>query len=278
MKVFSMKRTLLAITAFAVILTSCQKEAGVSGSENKDVDRPTDKSVSFKASILSTKTTLNGNSVYWSENDRISINGEIFTATTDGATTTFTREDSKISSPYVAMFPSSLAVGDSYVLPAVQTYSGVDVDNLPMFANSNDRNLVFSNLCGVLGVTIKSSDMASVKSIKVSCSNVDMHGTFTVEDYKAVLSQNTGEKKSVVLECSQAVSTAETGTTFYIALPEAAYENLTVELSSDGGNYTKTMNARKNSITVASNTIYPWNFLPVGYYPLSEAPTVSTVM
>jgi len=218
-----MKRTLLAITAFAVILSSCQKEADVNGNANKGGNN----SMSFKASILSAKTTLSQNEVYWSENDTVSINGEIFKATSSGSTTTvFTKDSVKLYPPFNAIYPCSLINGKNYELPATQKYSGSKVDYLPMYATSNIITLTFQNLCGVLGVKVKSSDMESVKSIKVSCSNTDMYGAFTVSDGKAVLSSKTGSKKSVVLECSEAISTAKAGTIFYIALPEADYENL----------------------------------------------------
>jgi len=274
-----MKRTLLAIAAFAAILSSCQKEeAVVNGNENNEVNNP----MSFTATILSTRTTLKDQSkVYWSANDSISINGEIFKADTTKTPTIFTRDKSEIKPPYKAIFPSSLVTNDSiYVLPEKQTYTAGTANNLPMYAKSSSNELTFKNICAVLGVTVKSSDMASVKSIKVSCSNVDMCGTFTVDttSLKAVLKSNSNSKKSVVLECSEAVSTADDGTVFYIALPEADYENLTVELSADGTSYTKTMNARKNNISMVANTIYPWNFLPVGYYPLSVDPTVNTAL
>lgn len=215
---------------------------------------------------------------------------------------------------YYAIYPASLGSSVStwnesaeFTLPATQQFTDVrKTKHLPMYAFSTTNYLYFKNICGVLGIKVKKEDMDKVTSIKVSNDSKNMNGKFTVVDgNKAVLKENiepTGAMKdsynSITLEWvddnnntkTYDIETTESGTTFYVALPIPAavsgkadgYENLTVTVTgkknTGENNYedaTKKMVARKKFIEIKENTIYNWDFLPEGTYPLTSTPIVS---
>lgn len=227
-------------------------------------------------------------------------------------TTTLIIQDSKSfnkADKYYAIYPASLSssVGTwnesaEFMLPATQQFTDVrKTKHLPMYAFSTTNYLYFKNICGVLSIKVKKEDMDKVTSIKVSNDSKNMNGKFTVVDgNKAVLKENyepSGAMKdkynSIELEWvddnnntkTWSIETGENGTTFYVALPIPAavsgkangYENLTVTVTGekDNNNITKKMVARKKFIEIEANTIYNWNFLPEGTYPLTSNPIVS---
>ena len=244
------KHILMAVAAIAV-LSSCDPETNITTGEESG-----NKAV-FTATIAqegSTRVTLNSNTPEWEANDKISINGTSFTAKTAGAKTTFEGESvEKVGDKYKAYYPANLYNGGTPTLPSTINYTA-DKFEMPMYAESEDHDLTFKNLCGVFAITVTSADITELKSIRVSSTDHGMSGAFTVRGDSAVLSTNDATK-TVVLTCETAMTLDETGTVFYIPLPAQAYKGLKVDLSADGTSYTSSMNA-KGEITVLRNQIY----------------------
>ena len=246
-----MKKSILMAVAAIAVLSSCDPETNLTTGEetgNKTV---------FTATIAqegATRVTLNSNTPNWEKDDQISINGKTFTAKTAGAKTTFEGESvEKVGGKYKAYYPANLYHSGTPTLPASITYTAGKFE-MPMYAESENHDLTFKNLCGVFAITVTSADITTLKSIRVSSSDHGMSGEFTVRGDSAVLSTNDAAN-TVTLACETANTLDETGTVFYIPLPAQAYKGLKVDLSSDGTSYTSSMTA-KGEITVLRNQIY----------------------
>lgn len=167
------------------------------------------------------------------------------------------------NAPYDAYFPASLYDGTTAVLPTNITETWADGKfNMPMYAHSENTELQFKNLCGVLKITVKSDQIAAVKKIRVSSANKATSGEFTVNsDNAAVLVNPNAVDNTVTTVYNTAVPTTAEGTTFYVAVPAQTYQELKIDLSSDAA-FTKSMTTKSaTDITVVRNTIYPIIFV-----------------
>ena len=258
-----MKKIFILSLAALALLTACKK------------DSLTDTTNSFTATIEQSgdKTTLSGNNVHWEADDAISVNGE--TLTTTGPTgdnltqATFTSENTVAlngSTPYYkAYYPASYYHDGAMHLPATQDYDATTngISNLPMYAQSDNHDLVFKNLCGVIALTLKGSN--TVSSIEVN-SDQQMNGTFTVTYSGNVPSitfspgQTDATYKKVTLDCGTGVTlNTTTGVTFYIAIPAGSHQ-LTFRINTtDDYYYTQTTSS---TVTVERNYIYPIEWTP----------------
>lgn len=167
------------------------------------------------------------------------------------------------NAPYDAYFPASLYDGTTAVLPANITETWADGKfNMPMYAHSENTELQFKNLCGVLKIIVKSEQIAAVKKIRVSSANKATSGVFTVNsDNAAVLVNPNAVDNTVTTVYNTAVPTTAEGTTFYVAVPAQTYQELKIDFSSDV-TFTKSMTTKSaTDITVVRNTIYPIIFV-----------------
>ena len=129
-----------------------------------------------------------------------------------------------------------------------------------MYAESATTNLQFKNLCGVLKITVKSDDLASVQSIKVSSSNCATSGAFTVNaEGAAVLSNPTDASKTLTVTYTTPVETTAEGKVFYVAIPAQTYQDLKIRIS-DGANDKFMVTKSGTDIVVERNKIYPIDF------------------
>ena len=153
----------------------------------------------------------------------------------------------------------------------MQTYDPNGISNLPMYAESENTNLVFKNLCGVLAINVKQSQMTKVKSITVKANGKRLNGAFTVSGYStnnptinfSSPSTSNAADTMVTLLMETAVEIPNGGQTFYIAIPAATdYTTLTIEVmgkfTEGGTEKTTAKRMRTNSTpkTIARNTIY----------------------
>jgi len=263
-----MKKTFFSIVLmsalFAVVSCSKSFDPSKEGTSNAKV---------FTATIEEgTKTTLSGNKVNWVVDDQISIkdnsnNCAIYKAKTGGTTTTnfeYVSGETSLTSPYTAYYPSSLLVETNPTLPATQIYDATYPFSIyPMYASSNDLNLSFKNICGVLAITIQG---ITVKTINVSSSNKAMSGSFTVDDNTAVLTNPNNASNSVTLNCGEGVLTSSEGTIFYIPIPAQTYNDIRIIVNNESYMVTK-----KSSIEIARNTIYSFT------YSGTDIPTPTTL-
>ena len=272
-----MKKYLILSLAALALLSGCEKD--------NDGDATT-----FTATIEQSgdKTTLgtsgtNIRKVIWESGDAICINGTVYTTENTLTTTaTFTTTSSTaLTSPYRAYYPAAYYSENTMHLPDTQTYgsistsNSVNISNLPMYAQSTGHNLVFKNLCGVLAITVPSSQMTTVSSITVY-SNKQMNGAINVnyDDNTGVPSvsfsspQTDYAHKTVTLNMNPYVSISSGSKTFYIAVPAQNYDTLAIIVAGLQYNVStsriitaKIMQSTASSpMVVQRNYIYPITF------------------
>ena len=181
-------------------------------------------------------------SLNWEEGDEISISDGTNTATfvtdDDGSNSAvFTCKTGKVNNTadtYTAFYPSSIN-STNMILPANRNYVEDNVEEFPMYAVSESKDLDFKNLCGIIRFSIKSDETGSVNISKISLSsdNLGMSGEFTIdEDHAAIVKGTDG----IVLTSTEAVSlyTSEQ-TDFNIVVPKGSYNPLKVKVVDENG-------------------------------------------
>lgn len=251
----------MAVAAIAA-LSSCSSDNDLlSGETGK-------KALTFTATMEGSATRATYDSenkcASWEVGDQISVNGMTYNAQSAGLTTTFkaaTPGEEAEGPTYNAYFACS-SDGETATLPAEVSETWANGKfNMPMYATSDYTNLEFKNLCGVLKITVKSDQIDAVKSIKVSSANKAVSGAFTVTDNAAVLSDAENVANTLTVTYEDAVATTEGGKVFFVAVPAQTYQELKIELSADGNNFTKSMTTKSGTnITVERKKIYPITF------------------
>jgi len=269
-----MQKLLYIAVAAIVALSSCSDENVI---DNENDNNKVNAQV-FTATIEgdeATRTTLaTGSSdgqkkVNWSDGDQISVNGSLYSTTSTTNTADFTLVDGQTaavakSSYYKAYYPAALYNSGTPTLPASYDYVSGQF-NLPMYAQSTTTELGFKNICGVLAITVPSSQMTSVSSIVVS-SDKQMNGALSSISTAGVLKFKSktlaAADKKVTLNCNASGSNttiSQAGKTFYVAIPPQTYGYLQIEVTD--GTVTKTMKTTAGAeISVARNSIYPIAF------------------
>jgi len=256
-----MKKIILFVASFAT-LVSCVK----------DVQTPVGKvDISdgdcFVATLDNsyTRTNIDGFAVNWQYGDSISINGVIFKAHIisgrDSSIASFKKaheEDITPVAPFTAYFPASLydSTTKCASLPDTIEYLAGRF-NMPMYAqSSSEKVLNFSNICGVLKISI--DDSISVESLSVKADTV-MSGKFTVSNGAAVLDVTgpfTAKDSAVVVK----FATTPSDTVFYVPVVPGDYSGKQLRMSvTPQGGKKQIMATNKNaSVLISKNTIYPF--------------------
>lgn len=226
---------LMAMTAMFG-LTSCDKE--LLTVEN------TDKTFTlFATTETGTKTALSGNDtdgyqVVWSEGDQFTVfsfttpdNKCVFTLKDGDAgktSGTFMGENLDPSKKYIAYYPVNENFKDILTTwPTNQTYHGENnITGCPMISSTfrgSDKSVTFTNLGGILRLTVKNSENVSIKKITVCADQLE---------------------SPITLDCSNGgsgVPLTAVGVEFNIAMPSngnepASYSNVSIDLTDMEGN------------------------------------------
>jgi len=259
-----MKKLLYLAVAAIAALSSCGNDDIINDNVN-DNDNEKANATAFTATIEGegeTRTTIGTGSddthkmVNWSDGDQISINGSLYSTTSTSNEAEFTlvdgqtEADADAQSKYKAFYPASLYNGGTPTLPGVQTYAEGKF-NMPMYAESSDKQLAFKNICGVLAIKVASG---TVKSISVISDVTPLSGVFTVSGDAAVLQAPYSNR--VILDCGEGVTA--NNTVFYVAVPAITSANLQITVSN--GTPAEDKVAENKGVTIARNTIYSINF------------------
>lgn len=234
-----MKRKLLSYVSVVsllgiVSLTSCSKEE--------------QNAMQFRATMenctsMDGKTVLDGTALNWVAGDQIAIFGSagygIFTAIPQTPATTAVFESVSGETgdgPFYAYYPSTLTSDGSYItLPATQTYEENSIHEFPMYAESNNNQLAFKNLCGVLKLHLTKANI-SISSIAISVDGV-INGDYEFRFYTAsipTLSYLENGTNTIMLTCTTAQA-IDNGKDFYIYLPADTYRDLTIKMTASDG-------------------------------------------
>lgn len=248
-------RFILAAAMTLLIVASCtrQKEFQTAG-----------EGLTFIASIDGglTKTSLNGLDVEWISGDRINVNGGIFSATPGNPATkaTFKYVKGTVSEPpYKAFYPEGLVDSRSgkTILPSTLAYREGRLDT-PMYAESDNENLSFKNICGVLCFSLSGS--GTLKSIAI-IANEPISGPIDVYNSNGEFKPVGGDKScnTIVLDCGSGVEIGASAKNFYIPLPPQQYDpEMEVTITGNNGKEVKKLTAEK--IEILRNTLYTINW------------------
>ena len=239
-----MKAKLFFSVVAMLLLASCTETEDVY-IELKDEPRPVENVVfsAFMENYMKTRTEMSDYpisgyySLSWMKGDAISIydgrNTAVFTTENDKSSfAEFVLTKGQIddeASEYKAFYPSTITVYNQE-LPATQHYVENNVENFPMYAHSQSKDLEFKNLCGIIQLRLKNEadSPIGVSSIGLSSANSGMSGEFTIGIDGAAEVEGTG---GVVLICEKTVSLSEfTETDFNIIVPQGEYDSLRVDL------------------------------------------------
>ncbi len=271
-----MKKICVLAGAAIMSLFSCQKN---------QPSEPYQKSVNdiIYASVeddCSSRTSIaDGNNIVWSEGDCVisfmkKTLGCKYRVTTESAgskSAEFTRVglDYGESTPLnhnVSYYPYDAAVvcaasaeGSSYTLsvtfPETQQYvsGGFAGNSFPMTAVSDDNNLTFKNVCGLLKLQLKG--VQKVASIKVQGNTTEkLSGAAVVTAYAdgsvPSIEMSSSAMNSAVLNCSPSVQLSESqATDFYVILPPVEFsEGFSVTVVDSESNESVFKSAKQSKI------------------------------
>ena len=233
-----MKKTLVSLLSLLALsnlftLTSCQKEQMGDGTQ-------------FRATMevctdQNGKTALNGTALNWVEGDQIVVYGTegngLYRATpqTPATVAVFNNVSGTVgNAPFRAYYPSTLTTDGVHVtLPAVQTTPDGSLTGFPMYAQSNDDQLAFKNLCGALKLHLTKADV-SVSSIEVTA-NTNINGQYLLR-YTGVpvIYYESDGSNSTMLQCETPQSIAN-GKDFYIYMPHGNYTDVEFTITATDG-------------------------------------------
>lgn len=223
-----------AVMAVALCLTSCKKEEKTN-------------SMQFRATMETSandnsKTTLNGTNIEWVAGDEVTIYGleqsGTYTAqpeSSDPTTAILTVNGQPAQGwPYCAIYPASLGnSATSFTLPAEQVTVDGSLTNFPMYAKSNDENLAFKNLCGVLKIHLQQSN-ATVSRIQV-IAHTQINGTYNIDNSGEVPAISyAGNGDTVTTLICTTPQDITNGKDFYVIMPAGNYGELQINILDAG--------------------------------------------
>ena len=255
-----MKKRLFFLAAIGVLaLSACVKEPLITNAPEE-----TDAHVVFSAATESaaTRTSLDGNdqdgyTVNWQDGDQITVIAQgplahySTTSTTTRASFTYVDGTESQYGPFQAWYPASIKTSIQMKLPDTQYYVADNIQGFPMYATSNNTNLQFKNLCGIIRLDISTTQSNMKVSTIALSADQGMSGSFTISGDAAVVSGTTG----VTLSCSTAVPIGTEPTSFLLAVPEGDYTHFKIKVTTSNGN--RQVKTANRTISVTRSKITP---------------------
>ena len=276
-----MKRILLILSVAAMLLAGCHNDLSDDAPINGGNES---KEVTLALSLSQTRTSLGekaGDSypAYWSEGDRVVVNGVLSeTAEIDATTASMANfvVNSTLSYPYYITYPytaSTTAEKSVVNFPAEQEYTegSFAVGSAPMcgYVESGKR-ATLSHLASILRFAMTAETEEVVLKQIVLSSDVAIAGTFEVNCQAGTIAPTEQSQKRIVytLPANFALSTSE-ASIFYIALAAVEVGTCKIEfIDSTGEKMTATWSPNK---PLSKGVVR--EFKPIVY-----APRVSTTL
>lgn len=236
-----MKKTILffsVITTFLVFV-ACSNEDDLVIEQPEQSQPQTGKVTFFATGVICnedesnakvTRTQFAENSisnVIWSKTDKIYIDNKEYSLVSGNDETTgefqgdaFAKKSATYKAYYYGQsegtFPANQSYNNRQIVSYVPMSATVSVDR----SGNVTKEVSFSNLCGLLRVTIKGPNTKKIKSITVSDDDKKMAGNYTLGTFLQI--DQTNGTKSITLDCGvNGVALNPNGTDFYIAIPVA---------------------------------------------------------
>ncbi len=176
--------------------------------------------------------------VYWSEGDKISVNGvesleaEINASNPSKATFSF---NAVLNYPLSILYPS----GESVLFPAEQNYAEGTFANgaAPMcgYVASSSELLVLKHLSGILRFPIKACEEGlTLQKIVITSSSAMLSGEFAVDCAKATIAPSSNTTNTITYIANVPLSTSAEQA-FYVAVPAVEVGVCTIEFVDSTG-------------------------------------------
>ena len=247
-----MKKIIFCFAAAAALLCACSKEV--------------DTSV-FKATVEPTadkgKVVYSGGNLLWSADDQISVrdassNTAVYDITPSRVGTAYgefvkSSGTDLASGPYTAVYPADIRTSANEVtLPAVQYTPDGSLHGLPMYAVSDDMNLNFYNLCGVVRFRLSATSAVNIIRIAVATnSNTNGSASITGREKSVRLSTPTGNNVTTLACCN--TDGIDISNDFYMYLPAGNYNEFRILITASDG--TRCLKSANSNIIVERSKI-----------------------
>jgi len=276
-------RTITAASLFGLLFCACGLQEPQGGADNGD-----NANMTIRAGLVSVqgKTWLDyadGLKVYWSDGDRINVNGQNSLPVSVGEGEKISEAGfllSNLNAPYRVIYPSSAVTGNAYdedgsieiSLPSVQAYSPSTFANgaaLMYGCSESVDGVQLRNLCAVVRVNIineKGND--NIVAAKLISDKTPLCGDFRLTPSDGSLEVVDGQN-CIILEMADKVAmNNDTGTDFFFAIPEGYYsEGLSFYFKSESEG--KTMqNIWRPDKKLEGGKLYSFN--GVGFEPTAK--------
>ncbi len=236
-----MKARYFFLLAATMLLAGCNKDMLETPVEQEEVQEV--KTVlSVGIDNPETKTYLNKDGsvyhVYWSNGDKIAVNGvasnELTGLADNTASTSFTFE-AVLSTPYYVLYPAGIYADDTHVtLPAVQTYKagGIADGMFPMAGYTADGSSVtMSHLCSIVKISVKraavDADTDNIVAVRFKGRNSEkVNGEFEIAYNPAALTAAFGSGSELEVRVLQNLATSTSDAiVYYLVVPARTYSN-----------------------------------------------------
>lgn len=280
-----MKKDLYLLVALMTLvsifsLVACQKEGDGKILFTATIETPSTQS---KTAITNTgvMTWLNGDQIAVFDNGGNGVVSHL-TATPTGnhKTADFTLVsgyEEPSDGPYYAIYPASIATTyNTITLPTEYTYDGSRFD-APMYAYSNNNQLVFKNLCGVMQLNLTANK--SINSIVITTDQA-IAGEFSL-DYNGgnpnMIAPQNNNGNTLTINFDNSVDCSGSGQNFYVYLPIGNYSEMSITFYSTDASYcTKSLQSGQTFI-VGRNTLNPLNFNNPQFRPIGSKGGLFTI-
>ena len=241
-----MKRVLIyTFASVALLFTACVNSG--------DDITPTNSSTTLTISLEQTKTTLGDKAgdyypVYWSEGDKIAINGECSTAadidTENRASASF-KVEANVKAPYLITYPyteATSATAPKVIFPAEQSYVEGTFSNesAPMcgYATTTTNSVNLTHLAGALRLPIKAEKEGVVldKVVITSKTGAKLSGIFSVDCSTATITPNEESNNTITYSLPENFVLSTTiAEPLFITLPSGNIGECSIEFIEESG-------------------------------------------
>ena len=285
-----MKKALSLILFAAAVFSGCQKDLIEAQPEENNSEELTTIVAYLDVDTNSKLSLVDGVKLTWAVGDQIKVGNKTFTVSTidpdNPSKAYFTGTAPTAAEKYRAFYPtqSYSSSAGRFVLLDTQNYG---LDNKVtyvnyMYAETTDYNEIhFHNVCGLLAIDLKGE--GTVSNIQVSADQY-MSGTLNgmafseggALTYTGWYSSMSSKPATYVnLGCGKAATLSkDAARRFYIAVPEADYDNLKLVITTDKG--TMAVPATKKA-SVKKNNIYHIPEITVDIKPLEFDAQIAVV-
>ena len=239
-----MKRFYLYLAMVALLASGCVDEF-------TDSATTPDGSTSLTISLVPTRTSLGDKHddcypVYWSEGDRIAINGNRSNPADinaeDKACATFSL-DQQVESPYRITYPYTSASSVDWpnvLFPAEQAYAKGSFANesAPMcgYANNANQIIELSHLAGVLRLPIKADEEIALEKVVITSTDDKMlSGIFNVNCVTATVTPSKDYSNTITYTLPDNFTLSETAEPLHITIPAGEVGKCRIEFIEPSG-------------------------------------------